>query len=659
MENNRHYFFFGPSHHVLSTPPVFTMTNLNLNSHIALVPLIGPAYARRLDKLNICTVRDLLYHLPFRYDDFSLVSKIANLQEGETVTVQGKILEIKNEYTRGGFVLQKAKIEDGTGVLDVLWFNQRFLTRVVSAGNLISLSGKIGKKRRMESPQYEIGSSIHTGRLVPVYPETAGISSKWLRSRLWFLLQNLEISDYENIHRLSIKEALNQVHFPKNAESATLARRRLAFDELLISNLQAKIRKEQLNQKVVGNKFNNLNVKITFPFELTNAQKRVTEEIFADLQKNTPMNRLLQGDVGSGKTVVAALAMLAASLNGYQSVLMAPTEILAFQHFETLKNLGLNVGLVTGSQKKSLETDILVGTHALLNNKLNISRLGLVVIDEQHRFGVSQRSALADKGFNNPHVLTMTATPIPRTVALTLYGDLDISLLDEMPENRLPVKTWVVPPEKRAAAYDWIKTQKTQTFIICPFIEPSESLTTVKSAKEEFKKIKNIFPEYKVGLLHGKLKPKEKNLVLDDFKNKQIDILVATPVVEVGIDIPLATIMVIEGADRFGLANLHQLRGRVGRSHQQSYCLVFGDTPRVKSLETIPDGLKLAELDLKMRGPGQRFGTSQHGRWDLKIADFDDLELIEEANTQVQHVLKNPQKFPLLLEMLKVSTIIA
>lgn len=645
---------------------------------------VGPAYWRRLEKLGVKTAEDLLYHLPFRYDDFSLISPIANLQEGETVTVRGKVLEIKNEYTRGRFVLQKAKISDDTGVLDVLWFNQRFLPRIIQTGDVISLAGKVEKnavKLQMSSPAFEKSdSSLHTGRLVPIYPETLGLSSKWLRSRIFFLLKDLKLNDFlsqdilDSLGSMGLDEAIHQVHFPASLAEAEVARRRLAFNELLISQLQTQQRKLAQQKKAVGHKFDLVGKRSqlrTFidhlPFSLTSAQKRVIGEIYKDLARPIAMNRLLQGDVGCGKTVVAALAMLAAYLNGYQSALMAPTEILANQHYQTigklLKPLKITIGIATGSRKDYAGYDIVVGTHALLSDKLSFFKLGLVVIDEQHRFGVSQRAKLVEKGIN-PHILTMTATPIPRTVALTLYGDLDLSIIDEMPKNRLPVKTWVIPQTKRDAAYNWIKKQQTQAFIICPLIEEAETLQTVKSAKKEYDHLsKIVFPDLKLGLIHGRLKAKDKDGVLENFRRQKLDILVATPVVEVGIDIPGATIMVIEAADRFGLAQLHQLRGRVGRNDRQSYCLLFTQNEsktavrRLKYLETLNDGLKLAEVDLKFRGPGQRFGTAQHGRWGLKIADFSDLDLIEKSAELVEKVIRNPHDFPLLLEKVQADTI--
>lgn len=661
---------------------------MDLESPVSKLPMVGPAMATRLEKLGILTVQDLLYHLPSRYEDFSVISKISQLQEGETVTVQGKVLEIKNIYTPRGFVLQKAIVEDDTGKLDVMWFNQRFLTKAIHRDDYISLSGKVelsNHKLQLQSPQYEIiypgkEQSLHTGRLVPVYPETEGISSKWLRTRIYNTLQNLKVEEYldektlSEHHLMPLDEAVRKVHFPNSLEGAAEAKRRLAFDELLFAQLQAKTRKGEWEEKTVGNKFdivgnrkqltqfmNNL------PFELTKAQRKVVDEIYQDLTSEKPMNRLLQGDVGSGKTVVAALAMLAGYLNGFQAALMAPTEILALQHYQTLtvllNPLNISVGVATGSKKDYQGSDIIVGTHALLTDNLNFKRLGLVVIDEQHRFGVEQRARLTAKGVN-PHVLTMTATPIPRTIALTIYGDLDLSVLDELPKNRQPIKTWVVPQTKRDSAYEWIRQQKTQAFIICPLIDESETLQTVKSAKTEFEYLsKQVFPDLKLGLLHGRMKPKEKDKVLDDFRQGKLDILVATPVVEVGIDIPAATIMLIEAADRFGLAQLHQLRGRVGRGERQSYCLLFTENEsetaikRLKYLEKINSGFELAEIDLRFRGPGQRFGTVQHGRLDLKIADFSDPKLIEETSLLAQKVFSSLNLFPLLREKLAKSKI--
>lgn len=649
-------------------------------------------YAGRLEKLGIVTVSDLLYHVPHRYDDFSLTSSIARLQPGEIVTVKGTVLEIKNEYTRRAKPIQKALVVDDTGSITVTWFNQPFLTRVIKPNMTLALSGKVewfGKTKTLTAPSYEIlsenGEAIHTGRLVPIYPETAGVTSKWLRRQIYMLLSQEPVEEYlpEDILKknnlIGLPKALQTVHFPETLEDAESAKNRLAFDELLFLQMKATRRRREWEvvrrghvfkvqpfQKEIDLLWENL------PFSLTLAQRNASHAIFQDLEKEKPMNRLLQGDVGSGKTVVAAAAMYLAFLNDYQSVLMAPTEILAQQHFKTvsglLEPLGVKVDLVTGSKKYPMSNvkyqihtnndkgekkklvkldivhlafDILVGTHAVLYEQVQFTKLGLVVIDEQQRFGVEQRSLIRQKG-DHPHVLTMTATPIPRTVALTIYGDLDLSYLNEMPKGRKIVKTWLVPTIKRNGAYEWIRKQikeaGSQAFIICPFIEQSETMQTVKAASVEYERLKNeVFPDLNLGLLHGKMKTKEKDDVLLAFREKQYDILVATPVVEVGIDIPNATVILIEAAERFGLAQLHQLRGRVGRGEKQSFCLLFTESTsdmtinKLKALETTYVGAQLAELDLRLRGPGELYGTLQSGIPELKVASFSDVALIQRA----------------------------
>lgn len=660
---------------------------MNLKTPIRELYMVGPIYARRLKKLEIETVGDLLYHFPFRYIDYSLISPIKLIQPGETVTIKGKIISIRNEYTSRGKKIQKGIVADSTGSIEVVWFNQPFLVKTLKIGETINLSGKVdfwGRKIALISPEYEIrNSTIHTGRLVPVYHETYGISSKWLRSRIAPLIKSIipQIEEFlpsEILRKYNLPElsnALVQIHFPKDIKSAEISRNRFAFEELFLIQLAAFQRKAKWQQKKVTKKFFINQEKIlefikNLPFELTSAQKRELRTILKDLASNKPMNRLLQGDVGSGKTVVAAAAIFVAFLNNVQSALMAPTEILAYQHFQTLNQLltplGVKITLLTGTSKKiEGDFDLIVGTHALIYKRAKFKNLGLVVIDEQHRFGVEQRGKLIEQG-GTPHVLTMTATPIPRTIALTLYGDLDLSVLDEMPAGRQKVKTWVVPPQKREAAYRWIEKQiretNSQAFIICPLIEESkyETLQTVRAVTSEFERLtKEVFPNLKLGLLHGRLKSKEKNKVLEDFKNRKLDILVSTPVVEVGIDIPTATIMMIEGAERFGLAQLHQLRGRVGRSNQPSFCLLFSEhhneksLKRLKALERINIGMELAELDLKIRGPGEIYGIRQHGFLELKVADFSDLSLIKKTKRAAKEILPKLKNYPLLQEKLK------
>jgi ATP-dependent DNA helicase RecG len=667
---------------------------MNLNTPVKELFMVGPIYAKRLEKLNIKTVEDLLYHFPFRYIDYSLISPICRVQPGEIVTIQGEIISMKNEYTKYGKKIQKAQVSDGTGKIGIVWFNQPFLIKIIKVGEQYSFSGKIdwfGHSLVMVSPEYEIQKpqTIHTGRLSPIYPETRGVTSKWLRSRISWLIKKSahQIEDIlpseirKKYDLLDFVNAIEQIHFPKTLKEAETARNRFAFEELFLLQLATLKRKVSWKKKKSPFKLLTDQEKILefirrLPFELTLAQKKCLKEILNDLNRPQPMNRLLQGDVGSGKTVVAAVAIYISFLNGIQSVLMAPTEILANQHYQTLNQLltpwGVKIALLTGSKKDfplrpNLPPDLIVGTHALIYQRANFNKLGLVIIDEQHRFGVEQRGKLIKKG-QAPHLLTMTATPIPRTIALTLYGDLDLSVIDQMPPGRIRVKTWVVPPQKRNAAYDWIrkkvKNTPEQCFIICPLIEESETFQTVRAATVEFERLKTqVFPELRLGLLHGRMKTSQKDEVVRKFREGKLDILVSTPVVEVGIDIPQATIMMIEGADRFGLAQLHQLRGRVGRGQRESYCLLFTEMTsgkplqRLKALEKLHIGMELAELDLKIRGPGEIYGTVQHGFFKLKVASFADLPLIEKTRVAAKEILPHLAQYPLLQAKLKKDTI--
>lgn len=670
---------------------------MDLSSPVGSIPGIGPVYVKRLAKLGIYSIEDLLYHIPFRYEDYSEISKIGQFPIGTTATIKGEVLDFLNIYTKKGRKIQVAEIYDGTGKISAIWFNQPFLQNSIKPGVKLSLSGELSwwkKQKAVYGPEYEILSdeTVHTGRLVPVYPATAGISPKWLRSRINKLLKLL---DEENLHDfwskdflekqqlLPLKAALEQIHFPDTKESAEMARQRLAFDELTIiqlANIRHKMEWQQnqpthklsIDDNLLAEFFERLS------FDLTSAQSKAITQIVSDLGKSFPMNRLLEGDVGSGKTVVAAAAAFAASSNNKRSVFMAPTQILAEQHYITLSRLfenKLEVSLITGSTKMDIShADIVVGTHALLHHKDFFQEVAFVVIDEQHRFGVKQRAHLVEKTQETtlaPHVLTMTATPIPRTAALTLYGELELSVLDELPKGRLPIKTWLVPKEKRDPAYEWIEKQiqedNIQAYVVCPLIEESEAETMqqVKAAESEYKKLKKIFKNRSVALLHGKLKAKQKSEILEKFRQHKIDILVTTPVIEVGVDVPNATIMLIEAAERFGLAQLHQLRGRVGRGDKQSYCLLFTETEsdkikdRLSALTQTLSGFELAELDLRLRGPGEVLGLRQHGGSNLKIANWLDVDLIKQTKAVAQQIVDNPKKFKDFLKYVRKKQQIA
>jgi len=683
---------------------------MDSNTPVSKLAGVGQYYSRKLKRLEIDTLQDLIYYFPFRYDDFSQIEKIQNLTPGKKLSIQGIIWEIRNVRIRSGKFITVATVADNSGTIEVVWFNQPYLTKILKAGMQISLSGKVersGSRLKLISPSYEIirqtanfqipnskleiGKrsfasqnwkleipTLHTGRLVPVYPETEGVSSKWLRAKIAkflpiYLKEQKDFLPQEIIKRQklqNLQEALRKIHFPKSYQEVKEARKRLAFDELFLLQLLSALRKKEWHDTKKSSKmwanYQEIEKFVkNLPFTLTSAQKKAVGEILQDMQKDTPTNRLLEGEVGSGKTVVAAIAAYLTFLNDQDTLIAAPTEILAFQHQKTLEQIlspyGITVGIWTGSKK--IEGQITCGTHALLSSFKPKRQIGLVVVDEQHRFGVAQRAKLfLDQSKKlTPHLLTMTATPIPRTLALTLYGDLDLSLLDEMPTGRQKIATYVVPNYKRNDAYKFIEKQikdGRQAFIITPFVEPSETMDTIKAATEEFEKLKAKFAKTtKLGLLHGRLKSREKEDIITKFRGNKIHILVATPVVEVGIDIPNATIMMIESAERFGLAQLHQLRGRVGRGEHKSYCLLFTDSHaenslrRLKSMEKIYIGANLAEIDLKMRGPGEIFGLKQSGFANLKMADLSDHQAITIAQNEARRIIEKDSSlkiFPLL-----------
>ncbi len=664
---------------------------MELNSPISKLPMVGPKYETKLGKLGVITIEDLLHHIPTRYKDFRVVSPIRNAKVGETVTVHAEIMSMKNIFTKTGKKLQIAEIADETGRMQSIWFNQVFLSNTIKPGMHFSFSGKVSfysRKVAFISPEYEnldsVNAGIHTGRLVPVYPETAGVSSKWLRQKVNLAFETFKndlnefipIAEIEKLKLIDFLKAVEAVQFPKELDEVESGRQRLAFNELLFHQLRSLRRKNDWETNKVSKKLNIASELLSsfrdnLSFELTQSQERSITEILEDLGKDRPMNRLLEGDVGSGKTIVAAAGCFAAFANGFQSIVMAPTQILAEQHYRTLSSLferyKVRVSLITGSLREEAvgNTDVYVGTHSLIHKGVKFKNAAFIVIDEQHRFGVAQRELLVKKtGKRNvaPHILTMTATPIPRTIALTVYGDLNLSTLDELPKGRKPITTWLVPPEKRNGAYIWIDEQiekdKIQVFIVCPLIEESqtESMKQVKAVSQEFELIKKLFPKRKVALLHGKQSAKTKNEILDEFKSGKADILVTTPVVEVGIDIPNATIMIIEAAERFGLSQLHQLRGRIGRGDKKSYCMLFTEsktekvTGRLTALQKTMSGFELAEYDLQMRGPGDIYGVKQHGFPELKIAKWQDTELIKAAKALAEKAIKDPNKFSKLIE---------
>src|SRR3989344_5229722 len=675
---------------------------MDLSLSIEKLRNVGSRNLPRLHKLGIKNIKDLLWHLPVRYEDYAEIVPISNIEPGGKVSIQGEVIKIDNKrlFTRR-LNITNAIVKDDTGAIKVVWFNQPFIANNLAEGSLVSLAGKVNLDKHglyLSSPTYEKITGVyasttnltHTGRLVPVYQETEGITSKYLRFLIKPIIKSLKLDDPlpEHVakkHDLpKLLEAIKSIHFPENLNEAEKAKDRLAFDDLLLFQLKALLERRKMNQlKSVPVKFDK-DLITSFisglPFELTRDQKVSAWEIFKDLEKTYPMNRLLEGDVGSGKTVVALMAAFQVAKAGYQSVFMAPTEVLAQQHFKTISTLAkdpdVKMGLLTGSTlvskknalKKQIqngEIHIVLGTHAVIQKDVTFKNLALVVIDEQHRFGIEQRSKLIKNTDLVPHLLSMTATPIPRTLALTIYGDLDISIIKEKPANRQKIITKIVGPKERHGAYQFIRDEVRkgrQVFVVCPRIElsdPKKGVGTgkqskmnvlwqeVKAVEEEYKKLSlNIFPDLKVAMLHGKLKPKDKNEIMDNFKNGFCDILVSTSVIEVGVDVPNATIMMIESAERFGLAQLHQFRGRVGRAEYQSYCLLFASTKdktlnqRLKALMETDDGFALAEKDLTIRGPGEFVGTKQSGLPDLAMASLANVELIKKARTEARLLLK-------------------
>ncbi|MFC1961925.1 ATP-dependent DNA helicase RecG [Chloroflexota bacterium] len=664
---------------------------------------ISSSLGAKFAKLGVRTVRDILYFFPHRHIDYSQLKFISQLGEGEEQTIVANIWQAQVTML-GGRRGTEAIVGDETGNIRVVWYNQPYLAKKLATNDRIVLSGRVSlfKGRPVfQSPEWEPLESpdlIHTARLVPVYPLTQGLHQRQVRKLLKEVVDQRagQLDDFlpnemkRRCNLLELPQAIMQAHFPEDEATKDRARVRLAFDELFLLQLGVMSRKRDWQQGQPGNP---LDVAVllrerfvqSLPFPLTGAQQRALREILADLTRPQPMSRLLQGDVGSGKTVVAAAALMVTAANGYQGAFMAPTEILAEQHFKTINGLlsrfgsqegegylraysglldrPLRVALLIGdlAQAKKQEVqqqiasggiDLVIGTHAIIQKEVAFSRLGLAVVDEQHRFGVAQRSALRQKGYH-PHMLVMTATPIPRTLALTLYGDLDISIIDEMPPGRQAVKTRWLKPEQRKSAFAFIRKQveeRRQAFIICPLIEESEAIAAQAAVVEYDYLSREVFPDLKLGLLHGRLSSVEKDEVMQRFHAGELHILVSTPVVEVGIDVPNATVMLVESADRFGLSQLHQFRGRVGRGQEQSYCMLLAENPsevgrqRLDIIERVEDGFVLAEEDLKLRGPGEFFGTRQSGMPDLRMAKLSDVSLLETARREAVRIFtEDPQ----------------
>lgn len=658
---------------------------IDLRKDVQYVKGIGPKRADKLNKLGIFTLKDLVYYFPRQFEDRNNLKKIIQLENEEKATIKVIIVGISTSSPRKGMNITKVDVRDETGYAKLIFFNQNYVKNTFRTGDTILVFGKAKKEfKTIELSSCEVehltNSPKSTCKVMPIYPLTYGVTNKEIISIIKNVLSDkeLKIKEYlpqriiEKYKLCSIDYAIRNIHSPSSKEALKIALYRIVFEEFLILQLGLFMFKNGVDE-VDGIKFEE-NEKLedilnSLPFKLTGAQDRALNEITQDMNSNKLMNRLVQGDVGSGKTVVALLALANCVLNGYQGALMAPTEILAEQHYisliETLEKFGMRVELLVGSltkkQKENVlgkvknnEVDILIGTHALIEDKVEFNNLGLVITDEQHRFGVRQRNKLSSKGIN-PDILVMTATPIPRTLALILYGDLDISIIDELPPGRQPIETIAVDKGKRDRAYNSLVRAEVekgrQVYIVCPLVEESEAIEA-KAAVELVEELKiEYFSDLRVGLLHGKMKASEKDSIMKSFKNKEIDILVSTTVIEVGVNVPNATLMIIENAERFGLAQLHQLRGRVGRGSHKSYCILIYASKsdvckqRMSIMEETNDGFKISEKDLEIRGPGEFFGTRQHGLPELKVANiFKHMKILKMAQQEARYIVGNDHK---------------
>jgi ATP-dependent DNA helicase RecG len=644
---------------------------------------VGEEMAKKLASLGIHTLADLIEYLPRRYDDYSNIVSIKDLRPGP-VTLKATINNVTGRYVRRGMHITEALANDSTGSVRLVWFNQPYRATSIKSGQEYFVAGEYTLSRQRFSiinPSVELVSDfpVNTARIIPIYRETKGLKSAAIRKlvreaviQLDTLPEHLPEWILKQEELVSYPRAVTQMHFPSGAKALAMAKKRLGFEEVFELSLAALLNKQEFTaQTSLAIPFKEALAKDfvdKLPFKLTNAQRKVAWQIYQDISESTPMNRLVEGDVGSGKTVVAAMAAIMAMSQGFQVAFMAPTEILARQHADSLIKLLANVGLddkvslLVGALKPAQKQNahkmiasgkigLIVGTHALISEKVDMHKLGLVIIDEQHRFGVEQRKKLQAKAGHMPHVLHMSATPIPRSIALTLYGELDISLINELPPGRQVITTQIVSPNSRRQVYTQIEKELDagrQMFVVCPLI--SESITSTGLAAETvYERTKKDFKGHSVGLLHGKMKSADKEAVMQDFIDKKYDILVSTTVIEVGVDVPNASVMMIEGADKFGLAQIHQLRGRVGRGAHQSHCYLIlseskAPTQRLRILENTSDGFKLAEYDLELRGPGAIYGTLQHGALDLRVANLSDTKLIAAARNAAKKFLTSNEK---------------
>ena len=669
----------------ITKSPTKTTSQSLLHQSVQFLKGVGPKRSEIFGRIGIHTIHDMLHYFPRDYKDRTRIQKISEAKIGAEITIKGKILAIQNRMARNRKYILEAFVTDETGSIAATWFNQPFLMNKFHVGDNLFLHGKVGAYKYLQllSPEYEViqdaETNIKEGGIIPVYSLTEHISQTQFRKIMKESVHHFtdrieELLPQEILVKnqlLPLDKAIREIHFPETFDALKRAKTRLVYDELLTLEMAMALRRSGIKEET-GIAFKagpnvDAHIRNLIPFALTNAQERVIREITTDMRSNKPMNRLLQGDVGSGKTVVAIYAILAAIANGYQAAFMAPTEILSEQHFQTiqkyLQHSHVRMQLLTGSTNSKFKKDVLekirtgqidlvIGTHALIEDTVQFKKLGLVVIDEQHKFGVIQRLKLKEKGFQ-PDVLIMTATPIPRTLSITLFGDLDISILDEMPPGRTPIKTFWISKDKETASYNFIHgeiNKGRQVFIVYPLVEESAVLD-LKAAVTEAKRLQHdVFPACKVGLLHGQMKSGDKDKIMTDFKEKRYDILVSTVIIEVGIDVPNATVMVVEHAERFGLAQLHQLRGRIGRGSELSYCLLFGNPKtneareRLKIMTKTCDGFKIAEIDFKLRGPGEFFGTRQHGLPELKISDLiKDFPILKQARSDAFEIVsKDP-----------------